>query len=682
LDVVEDTTSISLNTIDLQIHSTTVSSGDQIISKSPDVSRDEDSQTTKVSFDKTIPAGSKASLTMTFTGTLNDNMAGFYRSSFKDENGNTTYLATTQMEPTDARRAFPCFDEPALKAKFTVTLIADEKMTCLSNMDVASEKTVDSAITKGKRKAVTFNPTPLMSTYLLAFVVGELNYIETNNFRIPVRVYAPKDRDIEHGRFSLELAAKTLDFYEKTFDSPFPLPKMDMIAIPDFSAGAMENWGLITYRVVDVLIDEKVSGASTKQRVAETVQHELAHQWFGNLVTMDFWDGLWLNEGFATWMSWYSCNIFFPDWKVWEGYVTDNLAGALSLDSLRSSHPIEVPVKRADEINQIFDAISYSKGSSVLRMISKHLGEETFMEGVRQYLKKHAYGNTQTGDLWKALSDASGEDVAKVMDIWTKKVGFPVVSVTENPSASSIHVKQNRFLRTADVKPEEDQTLFPIFLGLRTKEGVDKKVALTTREADIKLKDLDFFKLNAEHSGIFRTSYSPERLAKLGVAAKQGLLPVEDRAGMIADAGSLAASGYQKTSGILSLLDSFKSEPNFVVWQEITSRISALRSAWMFEDQAVRDALKKFQLELVKDKAHELGWSFSEADGHIEQQFKAMMFGSAGVVNDETIVQAAFDMFNKFKAGDASAIHPNLRGSVYAIVLSNGGKEEVSLAQI
>jgi aminopeptidase 2 len=207
-------------------------------------------------------------------------------------------------------------------------------------------------------------------------------------------------------------------------------------------------------------------------------------------------------------------------------------------------------------------------------------------------------------------------------------------------------------------------------------------VALTTREADIKLKDLDFFKLNAEHSGIFRTSYSPERLAKLGVAAKQGLLPVEDRAGMIADAGSLAASGYQKTSGILSLLDSFKSEPNFVVWQEITSRISALRSAWMFEDQAVRDALKKFQLELVKDKAHELGWSFSEADGHIEQQFKAMMFGSAGVVNDETIVQAAFDMFNKFKAGDASAIHPNLRGSVYAIVLSNGGKEEVSLAQI
>ncbi|KAH8731493.1 peptidase family M1-domain-containing protein [Phaeosphaeriaceae sp. PMI808] len=657
LDVSEDTTSISLNTNELKIHSTKVAANDNLVSEFPIISHDADSQTTKVSFDQTIAKGSKAQLTMTFAGILNDNMAGFYRSSFKAEDGSTTYMATTQMEPTDARRAFPCFDEPALKAKFTVTLVADDKMTCLSNMDVASEKKVDSKVTGGKRKAVTFNPTPLMSTYLLAFIVGELNYIETNSFRVPVRVYAPKDKDVEHGRFSLELAAKTLAFYEKTFNSDFPLPKMDMIAIPDFSAGAMENWGLVTYRVVDVLIDEKVSGAAVKQRVAETVQHELAHQWFGNLVTMDFWDGLWLNEGFATWMSWYSCNVFYPDWKVWEGYVSDNLAGALSLDSLRSSHPIEVPVKRADEINQIFDAISYSKGSSVIRMISKYIGEETFMEGIRRYLKKHAYGNTETGDLWAALSEASGKDVGKVMDIWTKKVGFPVVTVTEG--SDSIHVKQNRFLRTADVKPEEDQTLYPVFLALRTKEGVNEDLTLFDREADFKLKDLDFFKLNADHS-----------------AAKDGLLTVEDRAGMIADAGSLAASGYQKSSGILSLLDSFKSEPDFVVWQEITGRIASLRGAWMFEDQAIRDALKQFQLSLVADKAHELGWTFSENDGHIEQQFKSLMFGAAGISGDEKITQASFDMFNKFKAGDKSAIHPNLRGSVYAIVLAKGGKEE------
>ncbi|KAF1998041.1 hypothetical protein P154DRAFT_536680 [Amniculicola lignicola CBS 123094] len=676
LDVVDNTTDISLNTAELKIHSTTVLSGEQVIADSPALSHNEDDQTTKISFKQTLPGGTKATLKMTFSGTLNDNMAGFYRSSYKNPDGSKGWLATTQMEPTDARRAFPCFDEPALKAEFTVTLVADEKMTCLSNMDVSSEKMVDSAVTGGKRKAVTFSKTPLMSTYLLAFIIGELNYIESNSFRVPVRVYAPKDRDIEHGRFSLELAARTLEFYEKTFDSPFPLPKMDMIAIPDFSAGAMENWGLVTYRVVDLLIDEKTSGAAVKQRVAEVVQHELAHQWFGNLVTMDFWDGLWLNEGFATWMSWYSCNVFYPDWKVWEGYVTDNLASALSLDSLRSSHPIEVPVKRADEINQIFDAISYSKGSCVLRMISKYLGEETFMEGIRRYLKKHAFGNTQTGDLWNALSDASGKDVPKVMDIWTKKVGFPVITVTEDEKSNAIHLKQNRFLRTADVKPEEDETLFPVFLGLRTKEGIDEELALTTREDNFPLKNLDFFKLNADHSGLYRTSYSPERLKKLGVAATQGLLSVEDRAGMIADAGVLAASGYQKSSGILSLLESFKSEPEFVVWSEITNRIATLRSAWTFEEESVREALKQFQLDLTSDKAHELGWEFTDADGHIEQQFKSLMFGAAGVAKDKVIIKAALDMFSKFKKGDEAAIHPNLRGSVYAIALANGGKEE------
>ncbi|KAF2842787.1 hypothetical protein M501DRAFT_993558 [Patellaria atrata CBS 101060] len=676
LDVVDNSTSISLNTIDLKITSTKVTSGSHEITSSPDLSYDDDSQTTKISFDETIPANSKATLAIKFTGTLNNNMAGFYRSSYKAKDGSTKYLATTQMEPTDARRAFPCFDEPALKAKFTITLIADKHLTCLSNMDEASQTEVDSSISGGKKKAVTFNKTPLMSTYLLAFVVGELNVIETNNFRVPVRVYAPPDSNIEHGRFSLDLAARTLDFYEKTFNSPFPLPKMDMVAIPDFSAGAMENWGLITYRVVDLLFDEATSGASTKQRVAEVVQHELAHQWFGNLVTMDFWDGLWLNEGFATWMSWYSCNVFYPEWKVWQGYVTDNLANALGLDSLRSSHPIEVPVKRADEINQIFDAISYSKGSCVLRMISKYLGEETFMEGIRRYLKKHAFGNTQTGDLWAALSDASGKDVSSVMDIWTKNVGYPVVSVTEDPSSSSIKVKQNRFLRTADVKPEEDKTLYPIFLGLRTKSGVDEDLTFSERETSFKLNNLDFFKLNADHSGIYRTSYTPERLEKLGIAAKEGLLTVEDRAGMIADAGALAASGYQSTSGILSLLESFKSEPEFVVWDEITGRIGALRAAWVFEDETVKDALKKFQRDLTSDKAHELGWTFKDTDGQIEQQFKALMFGSAGAVGDEKIKSAAFEMFEKFKNGDRSAIHPNLRSSIYAIVLTYGGDAE------
>lgn len=668
-----------MNTLELDIHSTLISSDGVEITSSPEIKYDEVDQVTELSFDKSIPAGSNAQLTQKFTGHLNNKMAGFYRSSYKDNDGSTKYLATSQMEPVDARRAFPCFDEPALKAQYTITLVADKNHTCLSNMDQASEKEVDSKITHGKRKAITFNKTPLMSTYLLAFIIGELKCIETNIFRLPVRIFVTPDKNIEHGRFSVELAAKTLEFYEKTFDSKFPLPKMDMVAIPDFSAGAMENWGLVTYRVVDLLYDEKTSGASTKQRIAEVVQHELAHQWFGNLVTMDFWDGLWLNEGFATWMSWYACNEFFPEWKIWQSYVTGDLQSALSLDSLRSSHPIEVPVKRADEVNQIFDAISYSKGSCVLRMISTYLGEQTFMEGIRRYLRKHAYGNTQTGDLWAALGDASGRPVEEVMNIWTKMVGFPVVTVTDNKDSKSVHVKQNRFLRTGDVKPEEDQTLYPVFLGLRTKGHVDGTLTLSTREQDFDIPSDGFFKLNADHAGLYRTAYTPERLEKLGEAARDGLLSVEDRAGMIADAGALASEGSQKTSGILSLLKSFGGEEEFVVWSEILSRIAAIRSAWVFEDPKTRDALKYFQRTLVSSKAHAKGWSFTENEDHIQAQFKALLFGSAGLAGDEKVIQAAQAMFRAFAAGDREAIHPNIRSSVYAIALRNGGEAEYNI---
>ncbi|KAI0382042.1 peptidase family M1-domain-containing protein [Hypomontagnella monticulosa] len=674
-DVQEDTKSISLHTVELDIHSVNVKSGETVITSSSAVTYDGSKQISKIELKDSVPKG-KTQVEIKFTGQLNDQMAGFYRSTYKKPDGSEGLLATTQMEANDCRRAFPCFDEPMHKAKFTITLIADKNLTCLSNMDIASESEVHSEMSGSTKKAVKFNPTPLMSTYLVAFIIGELNYIETKKFRVPIRVYAPPSSDIEHGRFSLDLAARTLEYYEKIFGADFPLPKMDMVAIPDFAAGAMENWGLITYRVVDLMLDEKASGAAMKERVAEVVQHELAHQWFGNLVTMDWWEGLWLNEGFATLMSWLSCNYFFPEWKVWETYVTDNLQSALGLDSLRSSHPIEVPVKRASEVDQIFDAISYSKGSCVLRMISTYLGEETFLEGVRRYIKKHAYGNTQTNDLWAALEDASGKPVREIMSIWTKNVGYPVVQVTEDEKDSSIRVKQNRFLRTGDTKPEEDKVLYPVFLGLRTKDGIDESLTLTEREGVFKVKDLDFFKLNANHTSIYRTSYTPERLTKLGLSAKEGLLTVEDRAGMIADAGALSVSGYQKTSGVLNLLKGFDTEESFVVWSEIIARVATVQSAWVFEDAAVKTGLEAFVKELVSERAHKIGWNFSDKDGHIEQQFKAMLFGAAGMAGDKEVITAAKEMFNKYMAGDRSAIHPNIRGSVFSMALKYGGKDE------
>jgi aminopeptidase 2 len=676
LDVAEDSAKISLNTLELDIHSTTIHGPSALVIENPHLSYNEDTQTTTIKLGKELSKGQKVQLKQTFTGQLNDQMAGFYRATSKDKDGKKKFMAVSQFEPTDARRAFPCFDEPALKAKYTVTLIADKHLTCLSNMDVASETEVDSKITGGKRKAVKFNKSPVMSSYLLAFIIGELESVSTEKFRLPIKVWMTPDQNLEDGRFSLEVAAKTLAFYEKAFDSEYPLPKMDMVAIPDFSAGAMENWGLITYRVVDLLFDQRTAGAATKERVAEVVQHELAHQWFGNLVTMDFWDGLWLNEGFATWMSWYSCNEFYPDWKVWETFTIDTLQGALGLDSLRSSHPIEVPVHRAEEINQIFDSISYSKGSAVLRMISKYIGEDVFIDGIRRYIKKHAWGNTQTGDLWAALSEASGKDVSTLMDVWTKKIGFPVITVVEDEAKKTVTLEQHRFLRTGDVKPEEDTTIYPVILGMKTKEGVNKDLMLHTRSATFTLPDLSFYKLNSDHCSLFRTSYPTSRLEKLGQAAKQGLLTVEDRAGMIADAGSLAAAGFQRTSGILNLLKSFDTESAYIVWNEILTRINAVRSTWIFEDDETKAALKRFQLQLCSAKAHELGWQFSENEDHILSQFKSVMFGSAGMAGDEKIIEAAGEMFRRFQAGDLEAVHPNLKPAVFALALIHGGEKE------
>ncbi|CCE62808.1 hypothetical protein TPHA_0D01680 [Tetrapisispora phaffii CBS 4417] len=619
--------------------------------------------------------GKTIRLNIEFVGELNENMAGFYRAKYEDKiTGETKYMATTQMEPTDARRAFPCFDEPNLKSTFSITLISSPNYTHLSNMDVKSE-----VIDKETGKKITlFNVTPKMSTYLVAFIVAELKYVENRDFRIPVRVYATPGNE-KDGQYAADLTAKTLSFFEKTFNIQYPLPKIDNVAVHEFSAGAMENWGLVTYRVVDVLIDEKNATLDRVQRVAEVVQHELAHQWFGNLVTMDWWEGLWLNEGFATWMSWYSCNEFQPSWNVWEQYVTDTLQHALSLDSLRSSHPIEVPVKRADEINQIFDAISYSKGASLLRMISKWLGEDVFIKGVSNYLNEFKYSNAKTEDLWKALSAASGKDVSKVMNIWTKKVGFPIIIVEEDPAdPRKITLTQNRYLSTGDVKPEEDETLYPVFLALRTKEGVDHSVVFNEKTTTINLKDdSDFFKINGGQAGIYITKYSDERYAKL--SKQRDLLSVEDRTGLVADVKGLASSGYTSTTNFLKLVSDWKNEESFVVWEQIINSLSGLKSTWIFESEDVKEALDEFTRQLISEKIHKLGWTFTENKGETssfaEQRLKVTLFSSAAAARDPVVERAAMEMFEKYTSGDKNAIHPLIKPVVFATAGRIGGIE-------
>lgn len=669
LEVQDETTDfVALNTLEMELLKTELVAADGSVATPVDVLSNEDDQSTTFKFDKSFAKGDKLTLKIDFIGQLNDKMAGFYRSSYV-EDGETKYIATTQMEPTDCRRAFPCFDEPNLKAEFTISLVGKKQLTFLSNMDVKSEEDLDA-----DRKRVHFNTTPLMSTYLVAFIVGDLKYIESDyKFRdIPVRVYTTPGYEND-GRYSCEIAAKALEYYETVFGIPYPLPKMDMVGIHDFSAGAMENWGLITYRMVDLIFDESKSTLQTKQRVSEVVYHELAHQWFGNICTMDFWDSLWLNESFATYMSWKCCNHFYPDWKVWENFIGDSLQSALTLDALRSSHPIEVPVKRADEINQIFDAISYQKGSSVLRMLANWLGEETFIKGVAHYLKNHLYGNAKTEALWDSLSIVSGKDVAGTMNIWTNKVGYPLVSVKETDGA--IELEQHRYLTTGDVQSDDDTTLYPIFLGLKTAKGLDESIIFSERSTKIEIEGgEDFYKLNGDSTGVFRVCYPDERWQKIGQQANK--LSVQDRIGLVSDAAALSVSGVSKTTNLLALVSGWKQEQSFFVWEEIIARVASLKAAWMFESKEVNDSLKALTRDLVSDKINHLGWVFKEDDSFLDQNLKSVLFAAASSSGDEKVVASAKDMFQAYVSGKKDALHPNIRASVFNNVASNGGQAE------
>jgi aminopeptidase N len=383
--------------------------------------------------------------------------------------------------------------------------------------------------------------------------------------------------------------------------------------------------GLVTYRTTAVLYDEKNSDAKYRNRVAYVVAHELAHQWFGNLVTMDWWSELWLNEGFATWVGWLATDHLHPDWNVWPQFVTEGMQGAFNLDSLRSSHPIEVPVKDALDVDQIFDAISYLKGSSVIRMLAGHLGEKTFLKGVSNYLKAHSYSNATTNDLWSALSEASGQDVNALMEPWIRKIGFPVLTVAEEPG--QIGIKQSRYLSTGDVKAEEDETTWWVPLGLKSGSKDQVSTALTVKEDTIRDISDDFYKINADNNGFYRTNYPPARLAKLGTQTSR--LSIEDKIGLIGDAGALALSGEAKTPGLLSFVEGFGGETNYLVWQQIISSLATVKSIFA-EDQVIADGLKAFTLKLISPAVEKIGWEFADGEDYLTGQLRALLISTAG----------------------------------------------------
>ncbi|KAJ4502159.1 hypothetical protein HRR81_004501 [Exophiala dermatitidis] len=681
--VKHETQELVINSKELEINGADVfgKDGGSPVASMTDVSYDTTSERATIKFSSKIPSGD-AVIAIKYRGTINNAMAGFYRSKYKPAvtpgpdtptDGEHYYMLSTQFEACDARRAYPCFDEPNLKASFDFEVEIPEGLVALSNMP-------EKSVTKGSKdglKKVSFERTPTMSTYLAAWAIGDFEYVEAfterkyNGKNLPVRVYTTRGLK-EQGNFALEHAHKTIDYFSEVFGFDYPLPKSDLLAVHEFAMGAMENWGLVTYRTTAVLFDEEKSDARFKNRVAYVVAHELAHQWFGNLVTMDWWNELWLNEGFATWVGWLAVDHLHPEWKVWSQFVAEAVQTALELDSLRASHPIEVPVRNALEVDQIFDTISYLKGSSVIRMLSNHLGQEIFLKGVGDYLRIHAYGNARTNDLWAALSAAADQDVQAFMDPWIRKIGFPVVTVAEEPG--QISLRQSRFLATGDAKPEEDETTWWIPVGLKT--GTPAKVvhsALTVKEDTIRDVDDDFYKINADQSGFYRTNYPPQRLLKLGQAPDR--LSTEDKIGLLGDATALAVSGNGTTAALLSLLEGFKNETSYLVWSQIAASLSKVRAVFS-ENKKVSDGLKKFSLKLFSPAAEAIGWEFPKDEEWLTGQLRKLLLAYAAGAGHEGIIAEGKKKFAAWKAGDEKAIHQNLRGVIFNLTVANGGQEE------
>ncbi|OGI94341.1 hypothetical protein A3A03_03320 [Candidatus Nomurabacteria bacterium RIFCSPLOWO2_01_FULL_40_18] len=612
------------------------------------ISYNEKSETATFLFPKLLGGkASKLKLKIVFNGILNDKMRGFYRSCYMLE-GKECHMATTQFEATDARRAFPCFDEPAHKAVFHVSLIVPKGKTAISNTLPVSVAEHDALF-----EIVKFSPTPKMSTYLLAFIIGDFEYIESKTKNdVQVRVFTTPGKK-HQAKFALDCAVKTLDFYDKYFDIPYPLPVLDMIAIPDFTSGAMENWGAITYRESALLVDEDHSSLSNKQWVALVIAHEIAHQWFGNLVTMEWWTHLWLNEGFASYIEYLAVDKLFPKWDIWTQFSTNELGTALRLDSLLHTHPIEIPVHHPDEIGEIFDEVSYSKGASIIRMLADYLGEKDFRDGLRYYLKKHSYKNTETIHLWQAFEKVSKKpkgNVTKMMHNWTSKPGYPIVKA--RMIKGKINFSQSRFFASA-------------ISAKKTKDNTKWQIPITFKKN----------KVNFGEAGFYRTAYSRELLEKLKTPVEKKLLFARDRLGIIRDLFVLAEAGTIPTTDALEFLVAYKNENNYTVWLELAMGLGRLEQ--LLAKTNTKPKLDKLILNLFSPLAGRLRWNPKKGELHTDTLLRSLAISRAGRTGDEKIIAEARKKFKIMQKG--GHVNPDLRGAVYSIIAKWGGKSEYNI---
>ncbi|KAI8896059.1 peptidase family M1-domain-containing protein [Globomyces pollinis-pini] len=683
VSILEDSNTITLNVLDLNIASASLLYNNMVLAPK-EIVLDNANQTLSLVFNSMLLQNSTASLNIQFTGSHNDQLVGFYRSSYLDKNNKKQYLVVTQFCPTDCRRCFPCWDEPNLKATFDITLIVPKHLTALANMNVLSEEVLDEGL-----KSVTFSRTPIMSPYLVTMCVGDFDYVErvshptfpANSASIVCRTYTLKGQS-DLGKFSVEVAVKVLEYFSKYFDIAYPLPKLDMIAIPDFAFGAMENWGLVTYRETAILYDPIKSSSSGKKRVAYTVGHELAHQWFGNLVTMDWWNDLWLNEGFATSVGWMVTDYLFPDWNVMTEFLVNDYTRGINLDSLRSSHPIEVEVNSPSEIGQIFDAISYSKGASIILMLSNYLGQEKFSLGVNRYLKKYAYSNATTKNLWDALSEASGQDVEKIMNAWTGKTGCPVLTIIdesydEKQQEITLKLKQTRFLASGDLNSDEDLATWFIPISVITDNQNESHIVrfINTKNGTItfpyKYSSNSFWKLNASVTGFYRVCYNHEQLGRLAnylrTNPQSPILTNQDRIGIISDSFAVSRAGLGKVSSSLNVLKSLQSDSNVNVLTEIFDKLQLVQSVWRSET-IVYNHMLDLQKKIFSPIVAQLGFDYADGEDYsliVKRNLAVQAAADAGSPNVLEQLQKLFDAF----VNETQSIHPNLRNLVFKTVL-------------
>jgi aminopeptidase N/puromycin-sensitive aminopeptidase len=617
------------------------------------VSLDADKEQATFTFAQPLPAG-EATLKIVYTGILNDKLRGFYLSKTEKRN-----YAVTQFEPTDARRAFPSFDEPAMKATFDVTLVVDKDDTAISNTNIIA----DTPAADGKH-ALHFATTPKMSSYLVAFLVGDFKCTSGEADGVPIRSCATPDK-VELGKYALSAAEFVLHYYDTYFGIKYPMPKLDMIAIPDFEAGAMENFGAITYRETDLLIDEKTASENAKKNVAEVVAHEMAHQWFGDMVTMQWWDNIWLNEGFASWMENKPVAAWKPEWKIPEDVAT-GLNGTLSLDAQKTTRTIRAEANTPDQINEMFDGISYGKAGAMLLMVENYLGEETFRQGVHNYLAAHIYGNATAEDFWNAQTATSHKPVDKIMNSFVSQPGEPLLTF-ERANNGKVTVSQERFfLDPKDATGEDQVWTVPVCFKSEGK-ATDCEI-LQSNQQELPTPAAPFFFGDAAGTGYYRAAYAPADYKKILANIETGLQPTE-RITFVGGQFALTRSGQASIGDYLNLAEALKSDPTPDVLDTVATGLNttATRIASTAKERA---ELHTWVRQVYSPEYAKLG-APSSSDSQQKRELRATLMQILGGADDPKVIAAAREITEKHLA-DPESVDPTLAAPALYIAAAHG----------